>query len=213
MPVIQKIIETRRKRKGCRLVFDDATTFDCHVNVAAKLGLRSGAIISADQIDDIRRAQRRQECFDQAMRYRQTRMHSHRELELKLRRRGYESPVVDDVLKQLVAMRYVDDAMLAADKVASSQRRLQGRVGVSHDLERAGVDDDVAGQAIEAAVTPASERDLATQLAQKHLPRLARLDKMVARRRLIGLLARRGFGQETIQDVVDTILGAVEDEG
>ncbi len=48
---------------------------------------------------------------------------------------------------------------------------------------------------------------MARELARKQAPRLKRLDPMVARRRLMGMLQRRGFEYETIKPVIDEILG------
>jgi len=59
-----------------------------------------------------------------------------------------------------------------------------------------------------------SEHDstaVARQLAEKQAPRLKRLDPAVARRRLVGMLQRRGFDYESIKPVVDQVLGREAD--
>jgi NAD(P)-dependent dehydrogenase (short-subunit alcohol dehydrogenase family) len=47
---------------------------------------------------------------------------------------------------------------------------------------------------------------VARALAAKQAPRLKRLDPIVARRRLIGMLQRRGFDYDEIKPVVDEVL-------
>ena len=48
---------------------------------------------------------------------------------------------------------------------------------------------------------------VARRLAEKQAPRLKKLDPAVARRRLVGMLQRRGFDYESIRPVVDEVIG------
>jgi len=48
---------------------------------------------------------------------------------------------------------------------------------------------------------------IARKLAQKKAASLRRLDPMVARRRLAGMLARRGFEYDVVKPVIDEVLG------
>jgi SOS response regulatory protein OraA/RecX len=52
---------------------------------------------------------------------------------------------------------------------------------------------------------------VARELARKKAPSLKRLDSHTARRRLYGLLLRRGFNYEEIRPVVEEVLGAEEE--
>ena len=49
--------------------------------------------------------------------------------------------------------------------------------------------------------------ETARRLAQKQSARLRKLDPLVARRRLAGMLQRRGFDYDTIKPVIDEVLG------
>jgi regulatory protein len=59
------------------------------------------------------------------------------------------------------------------------------------------------------ATDPVAE---ARSLAEKQAARFKRLDPVVARRRLVGMLQRRGFDYDAIKPVVDTVLGGDERE-
>ena len=48
---------------------------------------------------------------------------------------------------------------------------------------------------------------VAKELAMKQAARLRKLDPLVAKRRLVGMLMRRGFDYETIKPVVEEVLG------
>ena len=53
---------------------------------------------------------------------------------------------------------------------------------------------------------------VAKELARKQLPRLKKLDPLVARRRLVGMLQRRGFDYDSIRPVLDEVLGKGQDD-
>ena len=76
MPIITKI-ETQRRRENRRNVFlDGAFAFGCNLNVVARFRLREGLELTAAQLEEIQRGEVRQECFDSATRYLQSRLHS-----------------------------------------------------------------------------------------------------------------------------------------
>ena len=53
----------------------------------------------------------------------------------------------------------------------------------------------------------ADQLSTARELARKKLPSLQRLDPVAAKRRLVGMLQRRGFDYETIKPVIEEVLG------
>jgi regulatory protein len=55
--------------------------------------------------------------------------------------------------------------------------------------------------------TKTDSLEAARMLAEKKAGSLKRLDPVVARRRLAGMLMRRGFDYETIKPVIDGVLG------
>ena len=75
------------------------------------------------------------------------------------------------------------------------------------ELRRAGVTGDVAERALNDVYAGRDNAAEARELARKQLPRLKRLDAQVARRRLVGMLQRRGFDYEDIRPVIDEVLG------
>ena len=72
---------------------------------------------------------------------------------------------------------------------------------------KSGVKGDVADKALSDVYAEHDSTAVARQLAEKQLPRLKKLEPMVARRRLVGMLQRRGFDYDSIKPVVDEVLG------
>ncbi len=106
-------------------------------------------------------------------------------------------------------MDYLDDARFAKARAESAAKvKHHGRRRAMMELTRRGIGRDVADAALGAVYTKDSSLAVATDLAEKQAPRLRRLDPAVARRRLVGMLQRRGFEYDAIKPVVDRVLGS-----
>jgi regulatory protein len=211
MPTITRIIETKRRANRRSVYLDDVFAFACNLNVVARFRLREGMELSGEQVVAIQNGEVRQECFDKAMSYLQLRLHSQSELRRKLMRGDYGPVLIDSVLEQLRELGYLDDERFAKTKALSaSQHKHQGKRRARIELLKAGVKGEVAEQALDDVYQQTDSLANARLLAQKQAPRLRRLDLVVARRRLVGMLQRRGFDYETIKPVVDEVLNSSE---
>ena len=102
----------------------------------------------------------------------------------------------------------VDDAAFARAWVASRQPgKKLARRALAQELRRKGVDDDVAREALD-EVDPAAEEEAARALVRKKLRSLTRVDDTTATRRLVGMLARKGYGSGLAFAVVREELAA-----
>ena len=129
------------------------------------------------------------------------------ELAGKLTQRGYTDDVSERVLDRLASAGLVDDNDFAEQWVRSRRVNAgKGKRALAAELRTKGVDDEVIADALR-DVTPAAERERAEQLVQAKLRR-ENLDGDHARvvRRLVAMLARRGYGQTMAFDVVQTEL-------
>jgi regulatory protein len=120
------------------------------------------------------------------------RARSRAELAKALAKRGVPDDAATGVLDRFVEVGLIDDAALAAN-LAQAQHRERGlaRRAVAAKLRERGLGDEV-----ETALTSIDgddERVRATQLVEKRLRSLAGLPPEVQARRLVGLLARKGY--------------------
>ena len=115
------------------------------------------------------------------------------ELAAALARRGVEEEVAHEVLARLSEVGLIDDAAFAESYVHSGHAyRGLGRRALTTQLRRRGVDEETAGAAV-AAVGPAAEEEMARTLVRRGLASGARGDEAATLRRLVGMLARRGY--------------------
>nr|CRL67676.1 recombination regulator RecX [Mycolicibacterium komanii] len=126
------------------------------------------------------------------------------ELAGQLAKRGYPDDVSDRVLDRLEQVGLVDDADFAEQWVRSRRANAgKGRRALIAELRTKGVDSEL----IEAALAdddPGAERARAERLVADRLRREKLIDGEDAKlaRRLVGMLARRGYSQTMAFDVV-----------
>jgi SOS response regulatory protein OraA/RecX len=113
---------------------------------------------------------------------------------------------VDHAVERLRALRYVDDAALAAEYVGRRRARERAATLLRRELLARGVPTDDADRAL----LRHDDHAAAARAAELRLPALRRVDPQRRRRRLRDHLRRRGFGESVIASVVMPLLG--EDE-
>ena len=133
------------------------------------------------------------------------------ELVGQLTKRGYPDDVSALVLDRLTAVGLVDDEDFAEQWVRSRRVNAgKGRRALASELRTKGIDDDVIAAALE-DIDSDAERSRAEQLVADKLRR-ERLsddaDDVKVTRRLVGMLARRGYGQSMAFDVVKVALAS-----
>lgn len=208
MPTITAISEGKRRKNRRNVYLDGAFSFACNVNVVAKFRLHVGQELSAEQLEKIKQGEVRQECFDSAMRFLQRRMHSRAELKTKLGRNEYPADLIESVLDDLERLGYVNDEKFAAASTELSAKvRHHGRRRAAIELMKKGVTGESARKALEHTYDTHDSLAVARELAQKKARSLQKLDAQVARRRLAGMLMRRGFEYDVVRPVIDEVLG------
>lgn len=135
------------------------------------------------------------------------------ELAGNMTKRGYAEDVVASVLDRLTAVGLIDDADFADQWVRSRRTHAgKGKRALASELRAKGVDDDVIAAALE-GIDAGAERERAEQLVDRKLRReaLADTDDTKVMRRLVGMLARRGYSQSMAVAVVSDKLAAERD--
>ena len=132
------------------------------------------------------------------------------ELTGQLAKRGYPDEVAITVLDRLAAVGLIDDADFADQWVRSRRAHAgKGKRALAAELRTKGVDDDVIAAALD-GIDAGAERERAEQLVAHKLRRetLADTDDAKVMRRLVGMLARRGYRQSLAVAVVSNALAA-----
>ncbi|HEX7117655.1 MAG TPA: regulatory protein RecX [Longimicrobiales bacterium] len=149
------------------------------------------------------------------------RARSEAELRQRLRRKDYPDDIVEACVAELVEKGFVDDAAFAASFVRDRVRgKPRGARRLVQELRAKGVAPETAAAAVDGTLEAEEvtelgmAREVAAGWARRSLGRqTARRaggdpaeDRLAARRRLYGYLARRGFSGEVIRTVMEEVL-------
>ncbi|MBI3592250.1 MAG: regulatory protein RecX [Nitrospirae bacterium] len=125
---------------------------------------------------------------------------SGKEMQEKLAKKGFSEKVAEETLDFLKEKEFIDDKRLAEIlKRDALERKHLGARGVRNYLLRRGIARDIAD-----AFSGKEEDyvDAARKLVEKKMRYMKNSDEETIKRRLWGLLARRGFSSETIRDAI-----------
>jgi regulatory protein len=133
-----------------------------------------------------------------------------------LGRKGVPDDAAEAVLDRFGEVGLIDDAAFARAWVSSRQAgRGLARRALRAELRAKGVDPDTAEQAV-GLVDDDDERDAARRLVERRLAGMRRLDRTTATRRLIGMLARKGYSgglaSAVVREALDGAQDAAEDD-
>jgi regulatory protein len=145
-------------------------------------------------------------CREAALAYIARRAHARRELERKLRRKGFDAAEVEQVLNALTAAGLVDDAATSEALARSRTVRGVGRNRIAFELRSRGLGrDDIDGAL---AKIPAEDERAALRGALDRKARTlpAGLTPAAASKKLFDHLVRRGFS-------VAAVLAALRKKG
>lgn len=170
---------------------------------------RVGASLTADSLTKLLHAGAITELVDRALGFLARGRRSRRELEIRLLRpkRDREPPsraMVAEALDRLEASGVLSDAEVARAEASSRLRRGEAPGRVRQTLRRKGID----GRRTDEAISDAVELDGFDELtacraqAEKRWRSLSKLESLVARRRLMAFLQRRGFSGAVIGSVL-----------
>lgn len=127
---------------------------------------------------------------------------SRAELAESLAKKNVPADVAERLLDRFEEVGLIDDAAFARLWVESRIRtRGLARTALAMELRRKGIAEEIAREVL-GDVDPESERRSAHRLVQRKLRSMGGLDDTVRIRRLVGMLARKGYSPQLAFDVV-----------
>lgn len=155
---------------------------------------------------------RDEQAWSYCLRLLTSRARTRAELTERLARRGYPDDVSERIMDRLATAGLVNDADFATQWVQSRHTYSgKGKRALAAELRTKGVSAENAAAAL-AQIDGEAERSWAAELVTKKL-RSENLDDggIKAARRLVAMLARRGYGQSMAYDVVKNALASEKD--
>ena len=161
-------------------------------------GPASASVLFDDELEQARQL---------ALSYLAARDRSVRQVRDKLAQKKCPAEMIDRVIEDLVEDRLLDDTAFARRWVRTRQEsRPSGARKFTDELRHKGIDADVIEQIL-AEFGDVGSEETAVQLLRGQAPRYRGVEEIRAKRRMYGLLSRRGFDSETASRAVDLVWG------
>jgi len=180
-----------------------------------ELGLKVGMPWDDALAERVANVEKYDKALRQALDRLSRRPYSRRELDTKLRGLEHPPDVRERVLDRLTELGMLDDAAYGRAVIRDTvARKPAGPALLKHKLFQKGIDRSLIDQlAHEATADDDQQLAAATELAERRLRSMARLEPPVRKRRLYGLLARRGFTPDTIHAALDALADRIGGDG
>lgn len=130
----------------------------------------------------------------------------------RLVRRGRGQESIDVVIEGLLRSGLLDDEKFVRQWVGSRlEHRPEGRIKLLQDLRKRGVDRSLAERILEEFGDRVGSDEGADRVIERVLHRYQGQSPDAARRRLYGLLARRGFDPDTCRAAVERAMEQIQE--
>jgi regulatory protein len=209
--IITKIEPQKRNPRRRSVFIDGRFAFGVDEEVVSRLGLEKGESLTETRIGKILAGKSENEAKEAALRFLSFRRRTEKEIRDKLRGRGFDQKAIKKTIEKLKGYDLINDHEFATawvkDRLA---HRPRGKRLLRQELWKKGIAKDIIDQVTEQLCQ--NEGRSASEVLARARKRYESLEPQVARRRMLGLLVRRGFSYETAKDaLVTTSAGEAKD--
>ena len=203
----------KKDTKNVIVHFDNDEVLFLSVDIFYKSGLKKNDEISDDRFSSLIKENRLFHIKQRAFRYLGRRQHSTSELRIKLKQKGYETELINDVLDDLKNKNYLGDKKFAKMFVEEKIKlKLLGEQKLRSELIKRGIKSEIISDVLRNKVSEQDKLSYAMILASKKYDTLRNrnVDKDVIKRKLFTFLNSRGYNYDVIKEVCDELI--IEDD-
>jgi regulatory protein len=195
-------LERRPGEKRVKLCLDSGREMAIGLEICVRRGLRVGEDLGMLELTELEEEEARRLCLESALRLLSYRQRSQAELRERLLRNRFAPEIVGSTVERLCSAGLVNDEQFARTWVESRDIRApRSRRLMASELRERGVARDL----VDEAAGKIDDRDAAYRAAERRARSLRGLPYDKFRRRVGGLLLRRGFDFEVVGETVNRL--------
>lgn len=195
----------KRNRERVNVYINDEFAFGLAYVAAARL--RVGQELSPDEIESLKSQDTVEKAKDSAYRLISLRPRSIAEIQQRLRKKGYDADVIEQVIDRLVDLDFLNDETFAQFWVEQRDTfKPRSHMALRQELQQKGIDRSI----IDEALTASDETVAARAAAEKKARQLARYPEDEFKKKLGQFLQRRGFRYALIKEIMDELWQEIE---
>lgn len=177
-----------------RIRLSDGSELLIPLDLVRQRNLAAGVALTEAQLPQLQAESERCRCQQQAARLLALRDHSERELHTKLKRRGYKSDTISDIIGRYRRLGTLDDSRYASEVARTLvARRPCGKAYLCAYLQRRGIARSLAEAVSVTALSDTEDTDRALAALEQRCSHWDQFALETAQRKAYNYLARRGF--------------------
>ncbi len=208
---VSKIV--KKDAKNVAVYCDNDEVLFLSVDICFKSGLKNNDEISDERFSSLIKENRLFHIKQRAFRYLDRRQHSISELRIKLKQKGYETELINQVLDDLKQKNYLDDTKFAEMFVEEKIKlKLWSEQKLRSELIKRGINSEIISDVLRNKISEEDKLNNALIIASKKYDTLRNrnVDKDVIKRKLITFLNSRGYNYDVIKEVCEELI--IEDD-
>lgn len=203
MPVIERLV--KKDDSTVVIHLDNGEKLFLSYEVVLKNNIRKSEVISDEKYEELIYQNRKYHIRQKALSYLARRVHSEKELQLKLLKKLYDKKLIDEVLSSIKSAGLLNDEEFAAQFADEKLNRKNWGINkVKGELIRRGINSQTAGEVINRVISVDSQSASIEKLAKQKLKILLQKesDKRKIKHKLIASLVNKGFRYEDISETL-----------
>ncbi len=205
-----KIINIAKKdRTNVVVHFDNGENLFLAYEVLLKNGLKKNDEISESRFSFLVRENQLHFIKQRSFRYLARRLHSSSELRLKLKAKGYDAALIDEVISDLEQKQIIDDHSFAVMYVEEKSRnKLWGKKKLHAELAKRGVKSQIINEVLDSKLPEGNDFESALKLVEKKVRRLKskNYENKKLKEKILAYLYSKGYDYETSRNAAESFL-------
>jgi regulatory protein len=208
-------IERQKRNSGRFSVFVDGDyRFGCTAAELVDLNISKGDQLSVERLHEITHTLQTSRVRQKSLAYLARRSRSCHEMKEYLRRRGFDSDLIEDTISWLRGQKYLNDETFAEQWVDARLRTApRGRRKLLMELQEKGIDRELAARVVDENLPSEDEAEVAYQLLQRRKNRFAGEERLDMKRKVVNFLRYRGFSGTALIDAGNRFLEEMFESG
>lgn len=199
-------IKEQKRKNRVNIYLDGKFAFGLSKESLVDFRLFEGQELTQSEVDKILEEDQKVKALQKCFYWLGIRARSEKELEDKLREKGFAPKIVKQTIARLKELGYINDEEFTRLFIETRKiGRPKGRFVIQRDLKQKGISEDIIKKSLEKFYSEKEEFEAALGLAKKKFQTYGRIPREKRYQKLANFLANRGFGWSIIKGVLAEI--------
>uniref|UniRef100_A0A832G1T9 Regulatory protein RecX n=1 Tax=Ignavibacterium album TaxID=591197 RepID=A0A832G1T9_9BACT len=211
--IVERIVS--KDDEKATVFFDNGEKLILHKDILYQSGLRKGDEVSSDRFGFLNNQETLYLIKQKAFRLLQRRIHTSRELYIKLRQKFSDELLIKNCLNELKQKGFINDREFALAFISEKQKSKKwSKAKIKSELIKRGVSNEIISEVLNQTFDTERETESAKELAQKKLSQIIKKenDKRKLFQKIMMYLQSKGYDYEMSSEVVKKILKSDDED-